>query len=253
MRIQSFKPKAFEEHVYQKLGIKIAYSARRYVETKYGAFHFLWTMEEQMVNQKLGCDGLFTAFGSITQRAQFQYNDAVKNLRILKVNRYKDDLKTQTDIAGALWMYRSIKRSTVRTMKLGFGETNDRKKDSEDLIKTKEEWYECLRALREAADLLIKWDWAPDVDDANEFLWRFTLDRNPEIEKEYAAWKEAHTPSLVLSTKPPKNKRPHDNDEEQRELDNQKQLRAVTFDSPRKKRKVSKDSTGKRIGIVYSN
>ncbi|RWQ98156.1 hypothetical protein C8Q69DRAFT_504802 [Paecilomyces variotii] len=138
----------------------------------------------------------FTAFGSITQRAQFQYNDAVKNLRILKVNRYKNDLKTQTDIAGALWMYRSIKRSMVRTMKLGFGETNDRNKDSEDLIKTKEEWYECLRALREAADLLIKWDWAPDVDDANEFLRRFTLDRNPEIEKEYAAWKEAHTPTV---------------------------------------------------------
>ncbi|KAJ9252399.1 hypothetical protein DTO280E4_1599 [Paecilomyces variotii] len=139
----------------------------------------------------------FTAFGSITQRAQFQYNDAVKNLRILKVNRYKNDLKTQTDIAGALWMYRSIKRSMVRTMKLGFGETNDRNKDSEDLIKTKEEWYECLRALREAADLLIKWDWAPDVDDANEFLRRFTLDRNPEIEKEYAAWKEAHTPTVL--------------------------------------------------------
>lgn len=53
-----------------------------------------------------------------------------------------------------------------------------------------------MRALREAADLLIKWDWAPDVDDANEFLRRFTLDRNPEIEKEYAAWKEAHTPTV---------------------------------------------------------
>ncbi|KAJ9209154.1 hypothetical protein DTO021D3_462 [Paecilomyces variotii] len=118
----------------------------------------------------------FTAKGSITQRAQFQYNDAVKNLRILKVNRYKNDLKTQTDIAGALWMYRSIKRSMVRTMKLGFGETNDRNKDSEDLIKTK--------------------DWAPDVDDANKFLRRFTLDRNPEIEKEYATWKEAHTPTV---------------------------------------------------------
>lgn len=96
---------------------------------------------------------------------------------------------------------------------------------------------------------MIKWDWAPDVDDVNEYLRRFTLDRDPEIENEYAAWKKSHTPLLTLSNQLPTNKRPHDDNEEQRELENQKQLRAVTFDTPRKKRKVSKDSTGKRIGM----
>ncbi|KAJ9255897.1 hypothetical protein DTO195F2_6101 [Paecilomyces variotii] len=65
----SLEPKAFEEHVYQKLGIKIA--VRRYVETTYGAFHFLWTMGEQMVNQKLDCFFHFadTILGSMATKA----------------------------------------------------------------------------------------------------------------------------------------------------------------------------------------
>lgn len=68
------KPKEFEKKVYQEHGLKLTYSARslavlrspvwreiigKYVNTKYGAFHFQWTMGEQIVNQKLNCVSIF--------------------------------------------------------------------------------------------------------------------------------------------------------------------------------------------------
>ncbi|KAJ9303579.1 hypothetical protein DTO217A2_6890 [Paecilomyces variotii] len=39
-----------------------------------------------------------------------------------------------------------------------------------DLIRDKEEWNDCLRAFREAADIISKWDWETKVDDINEFF-----------------------------------------------------------------------------------
>ncbi|KAJ9335760.1 hypothetical protein DTO027B5_2353 [Paecilomyces variotii] len=66
-------------------------------------------------------------------------------------------------VAGALFLINILVRGDF------FSQAGTNIKD-QDLIWNKEEWNDCLRALREAADIISKWDWETKVDDINEFF-----------------------------------------------------------------------------------
>ncbi|KAJ9271094.1 hypothetical protein DTO212C5_2752 [Paecilomyces variotii] len=104
-------------------------------------------------------------------------------------------------IIGALFLINILVRGDF------FSQAGTNAKD-QDLIWNKEEWNNCLRALREAADIISKWDWEPKVDDIDEFLGQYTLSLDAQIRRDLEQWQATHAENLGLSTKLPGEKEP---------------------------------------------
>lgn len=61
-----------------------------------------------------------TPWGHLTVKAQFSENNTIKQLRVLITPARRADLCKESDIFGAMWIYKTLRTAMLKTLEYGF-------------------------------------------------------------------------------------------------------------------------------------
>ncbi|GAB1213059.1 hypothetical protein ATERTT37_002208 [Aspergillus terreus] len=123
----------------------------------------------------------YTPWGEIFCKTNFSKNRMLQKTPCLNTKAIRDDIVLQGEIFGALVHYRHLKQQMILTSKWGWQKpATENPARPSGLIASPEEYETAVEVLKELAALLVKFGYRPDIDNWNENLASFTMDRSPK-------------------------------------------------------------------------
>ncbi|GES61718.1 ubiquitin-conjugating enzyme E2 27 [Aspergillus terreus] len=121
----------------------------------------------------------YTPWGEIFCKTNFSQNRMLQKTPCLNTKAIQDDIVLQGEIFGAFVHYRHLKQQMILTLKWGWEEpATENPARPSGLIASPEEYDTAVEVLTELAALLVKFGYRPEIDNWNENLASFTMDRS---------------------------------------------------------------------------